>query len=476
MKIFKKIIIPSIIFILVSLTLILWFRHSAEKKLVIKLIGEENIVLELGEEYNELGCESFLGDITVDNIEINGNVNTSVPGVYKITYTASFLSKTKKAVRTVKVKDSICPVITAPEAIEIFIGEDIAKAEFEYGATDNCDGNIKSRITAEYTENEIVLCVTDSSGNSTVHNINVTRIADTVPPTITLEDSKDIFIVLGEEYVETNCVASDNIDGDITQNVIITGNEDFSRVGAYTVTYSITDSSDNTVTAQRNVYVYDPDVTAVSTDENAKIIYLTFDDGPCLYTPQILDILAKYKVKTTFFVTNQKPEWQDCIGTAYKQGHSIGAHTYNHLYSIYSSSEAFFADIDALNEVIKAQTGSYTNLLRFPGGSSNSISKKYKKGIMSALVNEVTERGFIYFDWNIVSGDADSTEEKHNPDYIFNNVVSNLKTGSNIVLMHDINPANLVALPKIIEYGISNGYLFLPLNSDSPTAHHTVLN
>ena len=329
----------------------------------------------------------------------------------------------------------------------------------------------------EYLENEIILKVTDSSGNKATASTAIIRNPDTVPPAISLNGNVNVFLVLGEEYVEEGYYASDNIDGVLTNKVIVSTPDDFQQVGGYTISYSATDSSGNTATAQRNVYVYNPDYTLVPNDENANIIYLTFDDGPCIYTPQVLELLANYKIKVTFFVTNQKSDWQNYIGEAFSQGHSIGAHTYSHVYSsLYSSVDAYFEDLNAINEVIKTQTGQYTTLLRFPGGSSNTISKKYRKGIMSTLVSEVTNRGFVYFDWNIVSGDADGGGKKNDPDYIYNNVVLNLKSGANVVLMHDINPTNLEALPRIIEYGIANGYYFLPLNSNSPTAQHPVLN
>lgn len=476
MKTINRIILISGIFIVIAAALFVGAFFAAQDQLTVKLIGEENITLELGEVYTEKGCESYFGDAKVNNITIQGGVDTSVPGVYKITYIASFLTQEKKAIRTVRVKDSIKPVISAPETLEIPVGADIKSIPFEYGATDNYDGDIKNRITVEYSENKIVLKVNDSSGNLSICEIPVVRIPDTVPPVISLSGNKNVFLVLGDEYKEAGYTASDNIDGDITRKVVVSGEEDFLEAGNYTVSYTVADSSENTVTATRNVYVYNPDATSVTPDENSKVIYLTFDDGPCIYTPQILDLLERYKVKATFFVTNQKPDWQSYIGTAFNNGHAIGAHTYSHNYSIYTSSETYFNDLNAINDIIKEQTGQHTNLLRFPGGSSNTISRKYNKGIMSTLVNEVTEQGYVYFDWNIVSGDADSTSQKNNPDYIYNNVVLNLKTGANIVLMHDINPANLTALPRIIEYGITNGYMFLPLNPSSPTAHHPVLN
>ncbi|MBR3635842.1 MAG: polysaccharide deacetylase family protein, partial [Lachnospiraceae bacterium] len=85
-----------------------------------------------------------------------------------------------------------------------------------------------------------------------------------------------------------------------------------------------------------------------------KKVYLTFDDGPSPNTEKILDILDEYDVKATFFVTGYQaekhPEWYKEI---VDRGHTIGMHSYSHVYSdIYSSTDAFFADIDKLHDYI----------------------------------------------------------------------------------------------------------------------------
>ena len=127
---------------------------------------------------------------------------------------------------------------------------------------------------------------------------------------------------------------------------------------------------------------------------NSKIIYLTFDDGPGMYTKRILDVLEEYNVKATFFVTNQFPKYEYLIKNEYEMGHVIGVHTYSHNYKkIYSSFENYIDDVNKMNEIIKKYTGNFSNILRFPGGSSNTISRKYKKGIMTELTREVSNLG-----------------------------------------------------------------------------------
>ena len=112
-------------------------------------------------------------------------------------------------------------------------------------------------------------------------------------------------------------------------------------------------------------------------------------------------------------------------------------------------------------------------LIRFPGGSSNPVSALYSKGIMSRLVGAVGARGFRYADWNVSSGDAGgaSTSEQ-----VFNNVVSRFDDGQYVVLQHDTMGFSVDAVERIIQYGMENGYTFLPMDNESYLAHHGVNN
>lgn len=219
-----------------------------------------------------------------------------------------------------------------------------------------------------------------------------------------------------------------------------------------------------------------PEVTnnpdAAGTD--SKVIYLTFDDGPGPYTSALLDVLKRYNVKATFFVTGAWPDYYDMIGRAYDEGNSVGVHSFSHDYrKIYDSEEAFFDDFDAMEDIIKEQTGKKTKLLRFPGGSSNTVSS-FNPGIMSALTAEVEDRGYTYVDWNVYSGDAGETTDTET---IKQNVENGcLEHQSSIVLQHDIKDYSVSAVEDIIVWGLNNGYVFLPLDEDSPTAHHVINN
>lgn len=206
-----------------------------------------------------------------------------------------------------------------------------------------------------------------------------------------------------------------------------------------------------------------------------KVVYLTFDDGPGPYTEKLLDILDRYNVKATFFVTNGKPDYQNLIAQEAQRGHTVAIHSASHDYAkIYQSVDAYFADFDEMNSIITAQTGKAADLVRFPGGSSNTISKKYCYGIMSQLVCAVEERGFRYCDWNVSSGDAGGTTSTSQ---VVANVIAGIK-GNNVsvVLQHDIKNFSVDAVEQIIQWGLSEGYTFLPITSTTPMSHHGVNN
>ena len=101
-----------------------------------------------------------------------------------------------------------------------------------------------------------------------------------------------------------------------------------------------------------------PGVPVGTTDPPAdeKVVYLTFDDGPSENTKKILDILAEYDAKATFFITGANEQCRPYIKEAYDAGHTIGLHTYTHNYDeVYESDDAYFADLEKVGEVAKEQ-------------------------------------------------------------------------------------------------------------------------
>lgn len=214
-----------------------------------------------------------------------------------------------------------------------------------------------------------------------------------------------------------------------------------------------------------------------SANDDVKRVYLTFDDGPSSSnTTKILNILDAYNVKATFFV----------IGTgnlsiakdAYNRGHAIGLHANKHEYGqIYTSTDAYFADLELLGYKVKEQIGFTPNIIRFPGGSSNTVSRKYCKGIMTTLSQEVENRGYFYFDWNVDSTDASGNNIP--AEQIVSNIKKYVYGQKDVcILMHDTaaKGTTVEALPQIIEYCRSMGYEFCILNQYAKEFHHGINN
>ncbi|MBO6047494.1 MAG: polysaccharide deacetylase [Erysipelotrichaceae bacterium] len=205
-----------------------------------------------------------------------------------------------------------------------------------------------------------------------------------------------------------------------------------------------------------------------------KVIYLTFDDGPSKQTPKILKVLKKYNVKATFFVIGARPKCYKYIGQAYKQGHCIAAHSYTHNYNIYKSQSKFYKDLGKIEKVIKKQTGKTSKVIRFPGGSSNTISRKYKKHIMKKLTKSVMKKGYRYYDWNVDSTDASGNNVKASK------IVKRSKSKKKKIclLMHDAvtKKTTVKALPKVIKYYKKKGYTFKTLDQAGKNEFHHYVN
>lgn len=289
------------------------------------------------------------------------------------------------------------------------------------------------------------------------------KTSDEEAPEITLNGNGAITLKVGEKYEEQGATAVDSCE---EVEVAVSGEVDTSKTGTYKITYTSMDSLQNISKKERTVIVV---------PQYAGVIYLTFDDGPWTNTGALLDVLKKYNVKATFFVTKNGED--AIIKREYDEGHTVALHTWSHDYSyVYASIENYFADLARIQERVKRITGQTTTLIRFPGGSSNTVSRKYDGGtrIMTKLVQEVTNRGYTYFDWNITSGDAGSTTD---PYVVYTNVIDNLSAGGEfVVLQHDSKNYSISAVESIIQFGLKNGFKFERLTANSPTAHHHVNN
>jgi len=197
-----------------------------------------------------------------------------------------------------------------------------------------------------------------------------------------------------------------------------------------------------------------------------KVVFLTFDDGPSENTGELLDMLNQYNAKGTFFTTlhdneNAKAMYRRIAD----EGHTLANHTSSHDYGLYNNPEAFFADVDELDQFQKSVTGQKetSHVFRFPGGSMNS-NESCAQGMLS--------RGWNYSDWNVSSGDGCS--DPPSSDVIAQMIIEGCREYDvSVVLSHaELKDSSREAMPIVIETLQQEGYTFLNMESDYTYPRH----
>ncbi len=459
----KKKVLIAVISVIFALGLYVGLGFAITEK-TIELVGESDMSIEVFSQYSEQGAVAtvkyplFFGykmDLCVD---ISGEVNTNTLGNFTVNYTTGGLS----AERTVKVVDTVAPVLTFNEE---FITVESSKRpqtaediKINFTALDNFDGDVSPTVERELLQDVCRYTVRDSSGNTATCDIRIILL-DNEGATLKLKGNSTVFMKINTAYQELGFEVSDNMDEDIESKVVIDNKVDMTRNGTYPVVYSVTDEAGNTSSVVRRVVVYggsdkDDYETVIP---NGKVIYLTFDDGPGQYTAELLDILDKYNVKATFFVTNQFKKYVPLIEEIDKRGHTVAVHTLTHKWSIYDSVDSYLEDFNAMNAIIEQYTGEPTRIFRFPGGTNNAVSKSHNKGIMTTLSKMMVENGYTYFDWNVSTNDTYMTDSSE----IINSLISQIKSKNrSVVLGHDIKRATVDSMEGFIEYALKNGYTF----------------
>lgn len=461
----KIIIIVSSILIVITALFLCNFKIEFD-------IPDEVIIIEYGQQVEKpkayLTGRLFgknIKELEVTSVKEN---DFSKIGDYENTYSAKFLFFTKTENMKVGVVDTKKPEIKLMYTNCIIRpGEEYV--EEGYTAYDEYDGDLTSQVRVEKTKERWFYYVSDNSGNIAITE-RVLVYDDKIAPVMKLNGEEKQYVYLGEKYTEQGVKVTDNFDEQIAEKVEISGNVNTKKKGVYDIKYTVADAGGNKVTLNRKVYV----IEKTKQIGKGKNIYLTFDDGPSKYTKDLLKVLKKYDVKATFFVIDG--ENRKVMKDIVNNGHAIGIHGTTHDYEkLYSSEEAFIADLTNMQKIIKNETGVTTYLMRFPGGSSNTVSKSYCEGIMSKLTVKVEKLGFKYFDWNVGSGDAGGTKSKEK---VFKNVTDGISAGqtNSIVLQHDTKDFSIAAVEDIIIWGIENGYTFVPIDMNTPVVHHGVNN
>lgn len=216
----------------------------------------------------------------------------------------------------------------------------------------------------------------------------------------------------------------------------------------------------------------DLEETADKEGESGRKVYLTFDDGPSGNTGEILDILAAYDVKATFFVVGKPEEkYQSLYKRIVEEGHTLAMHSYSHKYNeIYQSRESYIEDLSKLQEFLYETTGVWCRYCRFPGGSSNTVSRVD----MHELIAYLEEQDMTYFDWNVSSGDASSAYIS--PEALVRNATARLaEFDEAIILLHDAvdKKSTVQALPELIEkIQAMEDTEILPITDETEPIHH----
>ena len=195
-------------------------------------------------------------------------------------------------------------------------------------------------------------------------------------------------------------------------------------------------------------------------------VFLTFDDGPSKNTRPILEILDNEQVPATFFVCAQdaNEKYLPLVADIAAAGHQIALHSATHQYSkIYASTDAFWQDIRTLRQALEPYVDvAAIDWLRFPGGSTNTVSHRYGgNGIMKTLKAQAEDKGYHWIDWNVCAEDATASH----PDAA--QILRNIRRDADgqdtcVVLLHDTKATGqtVKALPDMIAYFREQGYNF----------------
>ncbi len=436
------------------------------------ILSSYYLVVEISEKFDPYqNIKAVIGgsieDVNVDTSKID----FSQPGTYPLTYRYNNIETTI----TIKLQDTLDidlevqeltidlnMAIDASDLIKNYYNKQRTKVRFkeDYQFDQVGDYPVELEICRENK------CTTKQSVVHVLPEDNEAPIINGIRNLSVLKDS-DIDLL-------SSVSVSDNQD-DNPVLTIDSSNLDVSKIGDYQVTYYAKDRSNNITKETCIVSVVADTMIGSYVQSDEKVVYLTFDDGPSVNTSKVLEILDVYGAKATFFVTGTNEEYYYLIKEAYDAGHTIGLHSYIHEYDqIYNSTSAYFADLKRIEDLVYSQIGIIPKYLRFPGGSSNQVSKKYCYKIMTKLTKEVLNRGYQYYDWNEDS--EDGSGELSVKQLVKNATASN---DNNIILLfHDANGKEntLKALGQVIQYYQNKGYQFKGIDNSSYVVHHSVVN
>lgn len=285
---------------------------------------------------------------------------------------------------------------------------------------------------------------------------------------ILLEGGEELEWVCGVPFTDPGYTAWGADGEEMTQKVRVSGQVKTWLPGEYTLRYRFQERNGAQVTAERLVRVV-PAPPLPETVPAEKTLYLTFDDGPSEYTADVLEILAKYEIKATFFVVTSSSHFAEMAPKIVEAGHTLGLHAHKHMVAwLYEYTDNYFNDLMQGQRDIYELTGEYTHFVRLPGGSrSAKLMFDRLKGGREEFDGIMQGMGLRYFDWNIqpesvpqdTVGTVDSFTHPKEP------------YDSGIVLMHDTRQYSILALEDMIQWALEQGYRFDRIDLSTPEVH-----
>ncbi|MFQ8705442.1 MAG: polysaccharide deacetylase family protein [Thomasclavelia sp.] len=434
---------------------------------------EEKVKVEINEDFDAVKNILEVKNGKINDVKINTkDVNYHKLGKYNIVYTYND-NDYEVSVEIVDTKKPKFEIVD----LDLDVGMKISPKSMVKNIEDATKTTVKFKKDYKFDKEGIVAVVVrviDEAGNISEKKAKVKLVKDEVGPEI--NGISELTVAKGGKADYNSGVnVTDNRDPNPKLD-IDSSKVDIDKLGTYKAKYTATDRSGNKTKKERTVKVVEKKDIGISQQSNEKIVYLTFDDGPSANTQKILEILERYNAKATFFVTGTNQNYNYLIKEAHDKGHTIGLHTYCHDYkTVYSSVEAYFDDLTKVGNMVKDLIGYTPKYIRFPGGSSNTVSRKYTPGIMTTLSKEVINRGYQYYDWNGDSTDASGNNVPVNK--LIANATSSKSNNINI-LFHDTSAKSTTvqALPAIIENYLARGYRFEAINDSSFAPHQGINN
>ncbi|WP_147535550.1 polysaccharide deacetylase family protein [Bacillus marasmi] len=192
-----------------------------------------------------------------------------------------------------------------------------------------------------------------------------------------------------------------------------------------------------------------------------KTVYLTFDDGPKPFSPEILSILSQYGAKATFFMIDGNiRSYPDAARQMVASGHTVASHGVSHRTDIfYQSSQTVISEMEQTRNTIKEVTGTDSILIRTPYGSAPYMTDEYKQAVVT--------QGLQMWDWNI-----DSKDWYYRDQRLVDTVISQIEARMNstapiVILLHE-QQETLAQLPALLQYLTSQQFDLQPINPSIP--------